>query len=121
MTTTQKHDDQIACLVFAKIYPMYVAKIEKKERTVTELIEVITWLTGYSEDQLQLLIANQITMKEFFAGATINPNAHLIKGKICGYQIEDIQTPTTQQIRYLDKLVDELAKGRKMEKILRKS
>lgn len=119
MTNTQKQDNQIANMTFATIYPLYVAKVEKKDRTVEELHEVISWLTGYSEDKLQALVESKATMKEFFAEATINPNAHLITGKICGYRVEDISTPLTQRVRYLDKLVDELAKGQKMEKILR--
>lgn len=119
MTTTQKQDDQIADMSFAMIYPLYVAKVEKKGRTTEELDEVITWLTGHSKQKVQDLIENKATIKDFFAAAKINKNAHLITGKICGYRVEDIQTPLTQQARYLDKLVDELAKGRKMEKILR--
>ena len=119
MTTTQKQDDQIANMSFAKIYPLYVAKVERKGRTAEELNQVITWLTAHSEEKVTEFIKSEATIKEFFAGATINPNAHLITGKICGYQIEDIETPLTRQTRYLDKLVDELAKGHKMEKILR--
>jgi len=119
MTTTQKQDEQIAKMSFAMIYPLYVSKVEKKGRSSEELNEVITWLTSYSEEKVKEFIENEATMKEFFTEATINLNAHLIKGKICGYRVEDIQTPLTQQVRYLDKLVDELAKGREMEKILR--
>ncbi|WP_020411220.1 DUF2200 domain-containing protein [Microbulbifer variabilis] len=119
MTTTQKQDEKIAKMSFAMIYPLYVAKVEKKGRTADELNEVITWLTSYSEEKVKEFIENEATMKEFFAEATMNPNAHLITGKICGYKVEDIQTPLTQQVRYLDKLVDELAKGHKMKKILR--
>lgn len=119
MTTTKKHDDRIAKLTFASVYPHYVAKIEKKGRTVEELHEVITWLTGFNNEDLQQLILEKATFETFFSKATLNPNAHLITGSICGYRIEDITTPLTKQARYLDKLVDELAKGRKMEKILR--
>jgi hypothetical protein len=119
MKTTQIHDERIARLTFASVYPHYVAKVEKKGRTVEELHRVILWLTGFNEKDLQRLIKNEATLKEFFAEARVNPDASLITGSICGYRIEEIETPLTRQIRYLDKLVDELAKGRKMEKILR--
>lgn len=119
MNTTQEHDQRIANLTFASVYPHYVAKVEKKGRTEKELQEVISWLTGFAAKDLKRLIRNNATFEQFFAEATINPNASLITGKICGYRIEDIQTPLTRQVRYLDKLVDELAKGRRMEKILR--
>ncbi|ALM20008.1 hypothetical protein AAT17_01435 [Nonlabens sp. MIC269] len=119
MSTTPEHDERIAKLIFASVYPHYVTKVEKKGRTKEELHEVIQWLTGYSEKDIENKIAEKVTFKEFFEKATINPNAELIKGVICGYRIEEIQTPLTKQTRYLDKLVDELAKGRKMEKILR--
>ena len=118
-TTTPEHDAKIAQLTFAGVYPQYLSKIEKKGRTKAELHEVISWLTEFSEDQLNKLITNKVTFKEFFEHATVNPNAHLFKGVICGYRIEDIETKTTREARYMDKLVDELAKGRKMEKILR--
>jgi hypothetical protein len=118
--TTSEHDERIAKMTFASVYPHYVNKIEKKDRTVDELHEVIEWLTGFSESDLQNLIDAKVTFKEFFKRAKLNPYAPLIKGIICGYRIEDITTPLTQQTRYLDKVVDELAKGRKMEKILRK-
>lgn len=119
MTTTQEHDQRMASMTFAAVYPHYVTKVEKKGRTVDELHRVISWLTGFKEQDLQRLIKNEATFAQFFAEASINPNAELITGTICGYRIEDIQTPLTKQVRYLDKLVDELAKGRKMEKILR--
>lgn len=119
MNTTPEHDARIAKMTFASVYPHYVTKIEKKGRTKAELHQVIAWLTGYNKQKLQELIDAKVTFKTFFQEATLNPNAHLIKGVICGYRIEDIETPLTQQTRYLDKLVDELAKGRKMEKILR--
>ena len=118
-TTTPEHDQRIAEMTFASVYPHYVTKVEKKGRTKAELHAVIEWLTGFDEPKLNELIEQKITFKAFFEQATLNPNAELIKGVICGYRIEDIETPLTRQTRYLDKLVDELAKGRKMEKILR--
>jgi hypothetical protein len=119
MTTTPEHDQKFAKLIFASVYPMYVKKVETKGRTEAELKQVIEWLTGFNNKKLQQLIKDKVTFEEFFKQAAINPNAHLITGMICGYRIEDITTPLTKQARYLDKLVDELAKGRKMEKILR--
>lgn len=119
MATTREHDERIASLTFASVYPHYVTKVEKKGRTVEELHQAIRWLTGFTRSDVDRLIKKKATMESFFAEATINPNAVLITGKICGYQIEEIETPLTRQVRYLDKLVDELAKGRKMEKILR--
>ncbi len=121
MKTTPEHDERIANLTFASVYPHYVTKVEKKGRTVEELHQVITWLTGFDEARLETLIENGATFRQFFAEATLNPNASLITGVICGYRVEEIETPLTQQVRYLDKLVDELARGRKMEKILRAS
>ncbi|MEO0910537.1 MAG: DUF2200 domain-containing protein [Cyanobacteria bacterium J06639_14] len=121
MKTTHKHDERVANMTFASVYPLYVAKVEKKGRTVDELHQVISWLTGFNETKLQALVENNATIRQFFAEATINPNASLITGVICGYRVEEIETPLTQQARYMDKLVDELAKGRKMEKILRAS
>ena len=119
MKTTKDHDERIAKMTFASVYPHYVAKVEKKGRTVEELQQVISWLTGFKAKDLQRLIENDVTFEQFFAEATVNPNASLITGSICGYRVEEIETPLTKQVRYLDKLVDELAKGRKMEKILR--
>ncbi|MCL8007321.1 DUF2200 domain-containing protein [Gelidibacter japonicus] len=119
MKTTPEHDERVAKMTFASVYPHYITKIEKKNRTLDELHQVIEWLTGFDENKLQELIVEKATFETFFQEANLNPNAHLIKGVICGYRIEEIQTPLTQQVRYLDKLVDELAKGRKMEKILR--
>ncbi len=119
MNTTDKHNERIAKMTFASVYPMYVTKVEKKGRTKEELHQVITWLTGFNDEQLQDLIDKKVTFESFFQQATLNKNAHLITGVICGYRIEDIENPLTQKARYLDKLVDELAKGRKMEKILR--
>jgi len=119
MKTTKDHDERIANMIFATVYTLYVAKVEKKGRTVDELHEVMKWLTGFDEAKLKTLIDGEVTFKQFFEEATVNPNAKLITGVICGYRVEDIETPLTQQTRYLDKLVDELAKGRKMVKILR--
>jgi hypothetical protein len=116
---TSKHDQRIAEMSFASVYPHYVTKVEKKGRTVAELHQVIHWLTGYDEANLKAIIASKQTFKAFFENATLNPNAYLITGVICGYRVEEIVNPITQQARYLDKLVDELAKGRAMEKILR--
>jgi len=106
-------------MVFGSVYPHYVTKVEKKGRTKEELHQVIEWLTGFDESKIKEFIDQEVTFKSFFEKAKLNPNAHLIKGVICGYRIEDIETPLTKQTRYLDKIVDELAKGRKMEKILR--
>jgi len=119
MNTTSKQDEFMAKMTFATVYPMYVAKVEKKGRTKEELHQVIEWLTGYDEKKLFELIEEKVSFEKFFETATLNPNAHLIKGVICGYRVEEIENPLTQKVRYLDKLVDELAKGRKMEKILR--
>ena len=109
----------MAKLTFAEVYPHYVTKVQKKGRTVEELHQVIAWLTGYDDKELEELIASKASFEAFFAGAKLHPNSHLITGVICGYRIEEIDVPLTRQVRYLDKLVDELAKGRKMEKILR--
>jgi hypothetical protein len=118
-TTTPEHNAKIANMTFSSVYPHYVDKVVKKGRSEDELKAVIQWLTGYSESQVQDHIAAKSTFQEFFANAQVNPNAHLIKGVICGYRIEELDNKLTQQVRYLDKLVDELAKGRPMEKILR--
>lgn len=104
---------------FASVYPHYLAKVRKKGRTKEELHQVIKWLTGYTEKRLQEQIDKEVSLEKFFRHARLNPNARLITGLICGYRVEEIENPLTQQVRYLDKLVDELAKGRKMEKILR--
>ncbi len=119
MNNTNSHDDRMAKMTFALVYPFYVAKVEKKGRTKEELDKVISWLTGFNEEKLQQLMDEKVTFEQFFREAKLNKNAHLITGVICGYRVEEINNPLTQQIRYLDKLVDELAKGRKMEKILR--
>jgi len=114
------HHTRIANMTFASVYPHYVNKVEKKGRSKEELHQVIYWLTGFNEEKLQQLIADKVTFADFFQQATLHENAHLITGMICGYRIEEIENPLTKKTRYLDKLVDELAKGRKMEKILRK-
>lgn len=119
MQTTPEHNERVAKLIFASVYPHYIKKVETKGRTIQELHQVIEWLTGYNEKKLQQLIADKVTFETFFKQAKLNPNAHLIKGVICGYRIEEIDNPITKQARYLDKLIDELAKGKKMEKILR--
>jgi len=119
MKTSPTHDSRMAKMTFATVYPLYLTKIEKKGRTKEELYQVIEWLTGYDEKKQGALIEEKATFEQFFLQAKLNPNAHLITGMICGYRIEEIENPLTQQVRYLDKLVDELAKGRKMEKILR--
>jgi len=115
------HNQRIAQMTFASVYPMYVAKVEKKGRTKKELHQVIEWLTGFDNKKLQELIKAKVTFETFFRQASLNPNTHLITGVICGYRVEEIKDPLTQQVRYLDKLVDELAQGRNMEKILRSS
>jgi len=127
MITTPEHDTRIAKMSFASVYPHYVTKVESKGRTIDELHEVIQWLTGFNKKTLQELIEQKVSFETFFKKAKLNANAHLITGVICGYitgvicgyRIEDIETPLTKKARYLDKLVDELAKGKKMEKILR--
>ena len=119
MKTTETHNQRIAVMTFSSVYPHYITKVEKKGRTIAELHQVIKWLTGFDEKKLQELIAEKVTFKTFFERAKLNPNAHLITGVICGYRIEEIDNTLTKQVRYLDKVIDELAKGRKMEKILR--
>ena len=119
MTDTSHHDERIAKMTFASVYPHYVAKVEKKGRTKEELHQVIEWLTGFDEKRLQGKIDEKATFEQFFGNATLNANAHLITGVICGYRVEEIENVLTRQVRYLDKLVDELAKGKKIEKILR--
>ncbi len=119
MKTTPEHDQRMAKMTFASVYPHYITKVEKKGRSKEELHQVIEWLTGFDEKKVQELIEENVTFEAFFMNAKLNPNAHQIKGVICGYRIEEIETPLTKQVRYLDKLIDELAKGKKMEKILR--
>lgn len=119
MNNANNHDERIAKMTFASVYPHYLAKVEKKGRTKEELLQVIEWLTGYDERKLQELVEEKVTFETFFQNATLNPNAHLITGVICGYRVEEIANQLTQQVRYMDKLIDELAKGRNIEKILR--
>ena len=119
MKVTAEHNKRIAKMTFASVYPHYVTKVEKKGRTKDELHQVIQWLTGFDENRLQEFIDEKATFERFFQNADLNTNAHLIKGVICGYRIEEIDNSLTRRVRYMDKLVDELAKGRKMEKIFR--
>ena len=121
MKTSNTHNQRIAKMTFASVYPMYIEKVEKKGRSKEELHQVIEWLTNFNNKKLQELIKENATFETFFQHASLNPNAHLITGVICGYRVEDIEDPLTQMVRYSDNLVDELAKGRKMEKILRGS
>jgi hypothetical protein len=120
MNTSDIHNQRMAKMIFGSVYPMYLAKIEKKGRRKEELNEVITWLTGFDEEKIEQLIKERATFEAFFQQADLNQDASLITGMICGYRIEEIENELTKQVRYLDKLVDELAKGKKMEKILRK-
>lgn len=121
MKTSNTHNERIAKMIFASVYPLYLAKVEKKGRTEEELQQVIEWLTGFNSRQLQQLIEEKVNFETFFQRASLNANVSLITGVICGYRIEEIENPLTQKTRYLDKLVDELAKGKMMEKILRGS
>jgi hypothetical protein len=120
MKITTEHNERIAKMTFATVYPLYIIKVERKGRTKEELHQVIKWLTGFDDKKLQVLIEEKATFETFFKKAKLNPNAQMITGVICGYRIEEIDNLLTKQTRYLDKLVDELAKGKKMEKILRK-
>ncbi|MBQ0768078.1 MAG: DUF2200 domain-containing protein [Bizionia sp.] len=121
MKVTAEKNEKVAKMIFASIYPLYLNRLEKNGRTKEELNQVIQWLTGYNTEELQTLIEEKVTFKTFFQKATIHPNAYLIKGVVCGYRIEDIenQFQVYKQCRQMEKLIDELAKGRKMEKILR--
>jgi len=119
MKITTEHNERMAKMTFASVYPHYVAKVERKGRAKEELQQVIEWLTGFDFKKIEDLISENVSFETFFKLAKLNPKAHLIKGVICGYRIEEIDNPLTKQVRYLDKLVDELAKGKKMEKILR--
>lgn len=117
----KSHDERIASLTITEVYPLYRAKVEKKGRTADELNQVIEWLTGFDQKKLEALMADKISFKLFFEKANLNPAAEQITGVICGVRVENIQNPITRQVRYLDKLVDELAKGRPLDKILRKA
>ncbi len=119
MSGINNQDERFAKMSFATVYPLYLAKVARKGRTEAELLQVIEWLTGFDEEELAQMIENKSSFELFFEKATLNPNASFIKGVICGYRVEDIENPLTKQVRYLDKLVDELAQGKKMEKILR--
>ena len=121
MNNSNTHNQRFAKMTFASVYPLYIAKVERKGRTKEELDQVIEWLTGFDKKKLNELIKEKVTFETFFQHASLNPNAQLITGVICGYRVEEIKNPLTQQVRYLDKLVDEIAKGRKMDKILRGS
>lgn len=113
-------DERIRTMKFSSVYPHYVTKVEKKGRTRDELHEVITWLTGFDDDELERCIDETLTFEEFFDRADLNPNAQMITGVICGHRVEEIENPLTRKVRYLDKLVDELARGRAIEKVLRR-
>jgi hypothetical protein len=121
MNNSEATNQRVAKMIFRSVYPLYLAKVEKKGRTKEELHQVIEWLTGYDKKKLKELIKEKVTFEAFFKQASLNPKAHLITGVICGYRIEDIENPLMKKVRYLDKLVDELAKGKAMEKILRGS
>jgi hypothetical protein len=110
----------VADMAVSKVYPLYVTKVERKGHTKDELDRVIRWLTGYTQGEVEQHVANNISFQEFFDGAQLNPNASLITGTICGVKVQEIEDPLMQKVRYLDKLVDEVANGRPMEKILRK-
>ena len=120
MRETEKHNQKVATLTFASVYPHYIKKVQSKGRTIKELHQVIEWLTGFNENKLSKLIEENVTFENFFDQAKLNSNAYLIKGVICGYKIEEMENPLTKKVRYLDKLIDELAKGKEMETILRK-
>lgn len=121
MKNSDATNQRIAKMTFASVYPLYIEKVEKKGRTKAELDQVIQWLTNFDHKKLQELVKENVTFESFFQQASLNPNSTLITGVICGVRVEEIENPLTQQVRYLDKLVDELAKGKKMEKILRGS
>lgn len=119
MNTTPEHNERVAKMSFATVFPLYVAKVERKGRTKAELLQVIDWLTGFNEQKVDQLIHENATFDTFFRQANIHPNAHLVTGMICGYRVEELLNPLTKNVRILDKLVDELAKGKKIEVILR--
>ena len=119
MKETPEHNERMAKIKFASVYPYYIKKVESKGRTKEELHEVIRWLTGFDDRKLQEMIDENVTFETFFRKAKLNDKARLITGIICGYRVEEIKNPLTRQVRYLDKLIDELAKGKTMDKILR--
>ena len=119
MQPKTKSDERIEQLTFASVYPHYVNKVERKGQTEANLRKVVSWLTGFSDAEIDEAIVRELTFLDFFQEANLHPNANLITGSICGYKVQEIQNPLTQKVRMLDKLVDELAKGRSMEKILR--
>ncbi len=121
MKTTPEHNEKFVKMTFASVYPHYINKVERKGKTKTELLQVIEWLTGFDEDKLNELAAENVTFETFFERATLHPNAFLITGTICGYRVEELLNPLTRKVRYLDKLVDELANGKSLDKILRKA
>jgi hypothetical protein len=116
MKSTTHHDERMATMTFATVYPLYLTKVTKKGRSQEELNQVITCLTGFDDNKIQQLIDEKVNFRQFFAEATLNPNAHLITGSICGYRVEEITNPLTQKVRYLDKLVDDLAKGYRLDR-----
>jgi hypothetical protein len=120
MKTTPEHNEKFVKMTFASVYPHYINKVERKGKTKAELLQVIEWLTGFDEVKLNEMVAENVTFETFFERATLHPNTHLITGVICGYRVEELVNPLTRKVRYLDKLVDELANGKTMEKILRK-
>ena len=120
MKTTPEHNEKFVKMTFASVYPHYINKVERKGKSKAELLQVIEWLTGFDELKLIELAAENVTFETFFERATLHPNAHLITGSICGYRVEELINPLTRNVRYLDKLVDELANGKSLEKILRK-
>ena len=120
MNNSELQNQRFAVMLFSTVYPLYLNKVVRKGRTQDELNQVITWLTGFETTKIEQLITEKVTFETFFKQANLHPNASLITGVICGYRVEEISNPLTQKVRYLDKLVDELAKGRTMDKILRK-
>ena len=122
MKVTLEKEDKVANMIFASIYQLYLNRLEKNGKTKEELNQILEWFTGFDKDEIQMLIEEKVTFRTFFERAKINSNAHLIKGVVCGYRIEDIEEnfDLYKQCRRMEKLIDELAKGRKMEKILRK-
>lgn len=120
MKTTPEHNEKFVKMTFASVYPHYINKVERKGKTKAELLQVIEWLTGFDELKLNQLAEENVTFETFFERATLHPNTHLITGTICGYRVEELINPLTRKVRYLDKIVDELANGKAMEKILRK-